>query len=117
MASQIRIVSVPPGEAPEDIRRAWIGLTLPIRGRGPIMGIGSGVLTGPKGILELLWRLLTFRMRVQAGYAVDVATAIDILAKTRPDAAAWWRHAAPHLFRRGRLFVFATSCCQPVEGA
>src|SRR5437867_3149798 len=66
-------LSAPPGEAPADIRRAWVGLTLPIVGRGPMTGFGSGVLT----ILELLWRLVTFRMQVHEGYAVDVATAID----------------------------------------
>lgn len=115
MATRVRIVSVPPGEAPEDIRRAWVGLTLPIVGRGPLKGIGSGVLTGPKSILEFLWRLLTFRMQVQEGYAVDVAAAMEILQGARPDAAAWWRHAAPHLFRRGRRFVFAKACCQPVD--
>src|SRR2546428_2047527 len=109
--ARVRIISVPPGEAPADIRRAWVGLTLPIVGRGPMTGSGSGVLTGPKSILEPLWRLVTFRMQVHEGYAVDVATAIDILAKARPDAAAWWRHAAPHLFRPGHRFVFARGCC------
>ncbi len=113
--ARVCIISAPPGEAPADIRRAWVGLTLPIVGRGPMTGFGSGVLTGPKSILELLWRLVTFRMQVHEGYAVDVATAIDVLAKARPDAAAWWRHAAPHLFRRGHRFVFARDCCQPVE--
>src|SRR3989475_2155791 len=83
--ARVRIISAPPGEAPADIRRAWVGLTLPIVGRGPMTGFGSGVLTGPKSILELLWRLVTFRMQVHEGYAVDVATAIDILAKARPD--------------------------------
>src|SRR2546427_1985810 len=113
--ARVRIISVPPGEAPADIRRAWVGLTLPIVGRGPMTGFGTGVLTGPKSILELLWRLVSFRMQVHEGYAVDVATGIDMLAKARPDAAAWWRHAAPHLFRRGHHFVFARDCCQPVE--
>src|SRR5437773_6445609 len=52
--ARVRIISAPPGEAPADIRRAWVGLTLPIVGRGPMTGFGSGVLTGPKSILELL---------------------------------------------------------------
>src|SRR5438046_8922839 len=113
--ARVRIRSAPPGEAPADIRRAWVGLTLPIVGRGPMTGFGSGVLTGPKSILELLWRLVTFRMQVHEGYAVDVATAIDVLAKARPDAAAWRRPAATHIFRRGPRIVFSRDSCMPAE--
>lgn len=113
----IRIVDVPPGEAPLEVRQAWVGLVLPLAQRNskakriPILGVA----TGPKGRLGMLWRLLSFRFSLMEGYEVNVIAAVDILANANPPAATWWRQNAPHLFEPWRRFVFPATCCEPTE--
>ena len=77
----IKIVKVPAGEAPENIRRAWIGLTLPC---GSICGYPNqeaerGVVTREK------------TQQNRRGFQVSQLLAIAILAKHAPSAAQWWR--------------------------
>jgi hypothetical protein len=100
---RVRIVSVPPGEAPEYIRRAWVGLELPVAGgrAGPQTGGAFGVLSNQP-------------MGYGPGYAVDGATAVRLLAAKDPDAAAWWRESAPHVLRGGYQLVFPADVCEPV---
>ena len=45
---EIRIISAPPGEAPDHIRAAWIGLVLPIAVPGARYLPTVGVLSRPK---------------------------------------------------------------------
>jgi hypothetical protein len=45
------------------------------------------------------------------GYAVDPATAVNILEQVDPSAAAWWRTNTPHLFKPGRCLFFDEECC------
>src|SRR3569832_1540292 len=107
----IRIVSLPPGEAPEEIRKARIGLLLPLAPGD--LGVrmpraSAGVLSGPRSLLGLL--LMTFRkLDVVDGYAVMTLDAIAILEGQHPDAAQWWRENVPHLFKPGRVLVFHAS--------
>jgi hypothetical protein len=110
----IRITEVPPGEAPEDVRRAWVGLVLPLAPgeRGARAAQTSGVLTGPRHVLASLLHLLLGWTRPQQGYVVDAAQAIWLLGESAPDAAAWWRDHAPHVLRPGFRFMFPTWCCR-----
>jgi hypothetical protein len=99
----VRIVNRPSGEAPEHIRDAWIGLTLPVVPRfpHPVDARAWGVLSGPRNRLAARLRKLFgngFRMR---GYIVDSPAAIEILKKADPFAAAWWLTNAPHLLKPG----------------
>ena len=111
----IRIVSVPPGEAPIAIREAWVGLELPSLRKRPGRYLGSGVLSGPRSIAESLIRLLTFRAAFHGGYIVPVLPAVEVLERSDPAAARWWRENTPHLVRPGRFFVFSVECCEPRE--
>ncbi|HEY7315037.1 MAG TPA: hypothetical protein VH643_37170 [Gemmataceae bacterium] len=45
----VRIIATPPGEAPEEIRQAWLGLELPLAAgeTGPHNVPTGGVLSGP----------------------------------------------------------------------
>jgi hypothetical protein len=99
---EIRIIDVPPGEAPESVRRAWVGLVLPVwkRTRGPLLARGFGVLTG--------------RGQVVYGYAVQAPAAVEILARHAPEAAEWWTRNVPQYLRPGRLFLFHAEVCQEV---
>jgi hypothetical protein len=103
----IRIVKRPRGEAPEEIRDAWIGVLLPIDRRYfPVRP-------------RLVWGALSLRPRqTLQGYVVDTSAALNLLEKSNPVAAAWWRTNAPHLFKpEGNLlfdhgnFVFDEECC------
>ena len=112
----VRIIDVPPGEAPLEIRKAWVGLVLPLAGNRvqarklPI----AGVLTGPKNLFASLLRVFGGQRSFSTGYAVETRAAIDILEKADPRAAAWWRENAPHLLAPWRHFVFAAECCELV---
>jgi hypothetical protein len=80
MAS-VMIVKVPAGEAPLEVRKAWVGLTLPLsRGAaGSCSEYCANITSG------------SFAGRRQV-YPVDAVTAIDILERQNPDAAAWWKN-------------------------
>ncbi len=117
MAAQyIRIVAIPPGEAPLGVREKWVGLCLPVAGdRGPRDAYVSGVLSGPRNrFLALASRIFGHRSK-QTGYAVYVRDAIGALEKAAPDAAAWWRNDASRLLAPDRKLLFRTACCEPVK--
>ena len=59
----VRIIATPPGEAPEEVRRAWVGLELPLAAgeTGPHTTPVGGVLTGAHTFLGRLFKLLTGR--------------------------------------------------------
>ncbi len=109
----IRIIATPPGEAPEDIRKAWIGvrIPLPLFHRRAKRWRSAGVLTGPRSFVARLSALFSGRFERRQGYAVSVLEAISALDAANPAAARWWRGNAPHLLRPGKAFVFAAEVC------
>jgi hypothetical protein len=100
---RVRIKALPPGEAPEDIRRAWIGLELPIAN-----GQADGRSRGVFGVLS------NEPVSCCQGYSVDGAQAVRILAAKAPDAAAWWRRNAPHTLIGGYQLVFPAYVCEQI---
>jgi hypothetical protein len=108
-------MSVPPGEAPIEIREAWVGLELPLLRERPGRFLGSGVLSGPRSVGASLFRLLTFRSKLHRGYVVGSLASIEVLEKSNPMAASWWREHTPHLVRARRFFIFPTECCRLIE--
>jgi hypothetical protein len=114
MAS-IRIVDVPDGQAPEHIRRARVGLELPLPAGHP---------PGPKtyravGVLTSRWRkwLRRFlaRDRVDQAFLVAGSEAIEVLKKSDPYAAEWWIKNTPHLLQPGRALGFQPHVCQLLD--
>jgi hypothetical protein len=118
VATQIRIIATPPGEAPEDVRRAWVGLLLPLADgeSAPREFYRSGVLTAPRTLIGRWVRYFSGRLGRDTGYAVDADTAIAILDERAPQAATWWRENALHLLDRGRRFLFHAEVCQEEDG-
>jgi hypothetical protein len=118
MPIAIRITSIPPGEAPEAVRKAWVGLELPLAKptAAPSTVPTAGVVSGPRGFLAALVGLFTGRVREAQGYVVKVPEAMAVLAAKAPEAERWWRENTPHLFVGSRSFVFAASCAEPVGG-
>ncbi len=110
----IRITRTPPGEAPEHIRQAWVGLVLPVHEHhaGLQTRLGVGVLTGPRTWFGILLAMLTGRARRATGYVVDAKAALDLLAAHAPKAADWWRTHAPRFTEPGRYFLFAGEVCE-----
>jgi hypothetical protein len=108
MSRCLRITSTPPGEAPLWVREQWVGLELPLvqRNDRPSKHLAFGVLRGPLGCLRLLGDILRGRAVRESGYLVSSHLALDILAKSSPAAASWWRESAPHLLRPGHVFLF-----------
>jgi hypothetical protein len=100
---RVRIIATPPGEAPEPVRKAWVGLELPVAdGRdGPAPLDAAGVLSGE-------------RVEPVEGYEVDGAAAVDLLAAKAPEAAAWWRANAPACVTGGGRLVFPADVCLAV---
>jgi hypothetical protein len=101
----VRIVAPPPGEAPFEVRQAWVGLELPlIPGQVEAQRLtGQQVLSGQP-------------VEAPAGYAVDGATAVAALESVRPEAARWWRENAPDVLARGYQLVFPAGVCRWVGG-
>jgi hypothetical protein len=99
----IRITMVPPGDAPEQIRRAWIGVELPLRNSEtePTREVVVGALSGKVGDFE-------------PGFVVDGAAAINCLAAHSPEAATWWRQNAPHVLQTGYDLFFPSTVCERV---
>jgi hypothetical protein len=97
---KIRITNTPPGEAPEHVRQAWIGLEIPIAGNylAPQSAVGFGVLTGSP--------------QPHVGYVVDAHTAVELLAAQSTEAADWWRTNVPNLIPPGQHFMFDVECCE-----
>jgi hypothetical protein len=106
---QIRIKSTPPGEAPEHIRQAWVGLVIPVppRFKGRRLGFGFGVLSAPKTFIGSLLGLLCFKGQRDIGYIVESNVAINLLAARSPEAADWWRQNTPQFTAPGKYFMFA----------
>src|SRR6185295_20370198 len=113
-AMRIRIISTPPGEAPEHIRQAWIGLELPLPpwANAPRDVLVTGVLSSPKSFLGKLLVIFTGRTKIQRGYNVETRIALLIPQSQRPVAANWWRENTPGFFGPGRFFLFSSECCE-----
>jgi hypothetical protein len=89
---------MPPGEAPELIKKEWIGLELPIEERPA--SIEVGVVSGKIGQTE--------------GYFVRIEEALRILETKSPAAAQWWRDNTLLCPATKRLtgLIFSTYVCE-----
>jgi hypothetical protein len=102
---EIRIVEVPPGEAPEHIRRAWVGLVLPLAA-GESGRRQEARATGPFG------RLRQWLEGRRWHYVVPADAALNILKQAAPEAAAWWRANAPERIAPDQTFEFPPAVCE-----
>ncbi len=93
---RIKIISAPPSEAPKWVRKAWIGLVLPVleHQKLPTREIRSGKFTDGKG------------------YQVNAEGAMELLQKNNSKAAGWWKANVPAAFHYGRCLVFPKNCAK-----
>jgi hypothetical protein len=115
--SRIRIIAIPPGEAPAWVREQWVGLELPLaqRSRDARSRRVFGVLSWPRSLFAWWFAMLRGRAGREAGYAVRVMDALAVLEKKSPEAAAWWRANVPHMQSPLRCLFFAGSVCQVLD--
>lgn len=88
---KIRIIDIPPGELPEEIRKEWVGLEFPIAEdvfAGNI--IQAGAWLGPPSNL--------------GGYLVEVKVAIKTLNQKNPYVANYWKSSP--FFKKIKWFLF-----------
>jgi hypothetical protein len=112
----VRIIAVPPGEAPLWVREKWVGLKLPLlRWPDTRKLIGFGAVSAPRTYPAQIWALLRGRSQRVYGFVVDAARAVDILDRASPEAAAWWRENAAELILPGRGLIFHAEVCEIVS--
>jgi hypothetical protein len=115
MYSTVRIIAVPPGEAPLWVREKWVGLELRVVGDPiPRKFFTYGALSMPRSMLAQWWGVVRGRAEKTSGYVVESVVAVDVLAASSPEAAAWWRENTPHLIGPRRYLVFSEHACQTV---
>lgn len=108
----IKIVRRPIGEAPDWVRDAWIGLSIPLVLEEERSWHSVGVLSGPRNLFLQIGALLMGKTEKVTGYVVNAKVAVDLLAATQPEAASWWRSEAPHVARGSYNFVFDAEACE-----
>jgi|GEM_PF-2409638 hypothetical protein len=100
----IKIIKIPEGEAPFEVRQAWVGLTLPCE---PVFGYPKlesperGVVTGQPNQSR------------RSVFLVPVVSALEILEQSDPEAAQWWRECA---FLGGECFSFGEDEVEILSG-
>jgi hypothetical protein len=95
---KMKIISAPPGEASQEIREDWIGLTLSIL-ESELQGIPVSVVKDPTKLEEVL--------KNRGGYPVSLKEAIEALEKAgKQKAANYWKDFLPWCDR----LVFAKDC-------
>ena len=111
----IRIIAVPPGEAPLWVREKWVGLELPLALDAAARDyVGFGVVSGPQTWLRQMWDIVRGRADRVRGYAVEGARAVEILQSSSPEAADWWRTHAPRHLAPRRYLVFHAHVCREI---
>ena len=111
----IRIVDLPPGKAPVEIRSKWIGVELPIAPADMHQTYMASLLTSPKCYLGIFVASRENDFLANGAYFVSGPDALEILATTTPETAKWWRKNAPHFQKAHCAFLFSAACCEPME--
>lgn len=93
--SKIKIISTPPGFAPEEIRKQWVGIEIPIMGIENPKTAGN-IRTGTENL---------------GGYEVSPKEAVDALKKAGKDEAVeFWTP-----YTSAPKFVFKKEVCELIE--
>ena len=115
MARLLRILRTPEGAAPEHVRRAWVGLELPLHDEREFLVQSVLDAERVRSRWQVLWWRITGRLRRQRGWSVFIVDALAALERERPLEASWWRQNSPHVNTPGQVFVFDTGCGEIVD--
>lgn len=101
--AQVKIINVPSGQAPEWVRKEWVGLILPVLKNASKVERVIGVLGGKVKDAE----------KYIDGYSVETVAAIDILYEKNFEAALWWLQNVPiHSIPR---LIFKKEDCELIK--
>jgi hypothetical protein len=90
---------------PDEVRRAWIGLTLPLSELAFILPRKHKFTTNANGRTKEVEQL---------GFWVETIIAVNILRKTNPTAAKWWEDNKAELLQPAKSFFYNYTCCKDV---
>lgn len=76
-ASCVRVTRVPSGEAPEEIRREWVGIIIPLLYEESVEATSLGIMTGRSE-------------GTRTGWVVPALVAFCLLMRQSPHATDWW---------------------------
>ena len=103
--AKIRIISTPPGQAPEEIREDWVEIEIPLPTKLSDEDLHSiGVLGGEPD-------------QKDDAYFVETNVAITALAEANRAAVYWWIEWRNHtsVGRSSKFLGFSKSVCELVE--
>jgi len=99
---RVRVFDIPPGEAPDWVRRAWVGVELPTQNRMPkpieVIQMSTGEPAGE-------W----------VGYAVSGIAALAAVAAVNARAAEWWRSNLPAITTPDYKLIFPANVCERLK--
>ena len=99
--TKILVFDTPPGDAPEDIRKAWNGLILPIAQLKQTPG-------------QLFIHTHDSKLENVGGYAVFWKPAIKALRRKNRRAAKWWTNEISDFGTDDGFFSFSRNVCAEV---
>lgn len=100
----VRIIRMPPGEAPQPVRQAWVGLLLPlIEGQ-----VQTEYVVAQQAVSHQ-------PVTAPSACAVEGKAAVEILESANPEAAAWWRQNAPEVIAAGYQLIFPAEVCERLD--
>jgi nitroreductase len=118
----IKVIAVPPGGAPFEIRQSWVGLRLPL---AHTLAFLEGDYPDDSEIYRQLGILPEDVATGEptnenaGGYIIKAAAAIQaLLSAGETDAAAYWIRNLSRAYESyaQAVLVFAREVCEPVEG-
>lgn len=110
----IEVIHTPPGDSPEWIRKAWVGMQLPCVHDGPVSMPTVNASAGPRTFLQQILHLMMGRTTQQLGYVVNAKDAVGLLSLYNEEAARWWITSAPHALKPEQMIMFAKQCCREI---
>ncbi|MEO9819228.1 MAG: hypothetical protein ABJ370_23035 [Paracoccaceae bacterium] len=110
----IEITSTPPGESPEWVRTAWIGVKVQTLDDTPVTVPTVSSVGGPRSIPGQIWHHLRGKTIMRKGYLVNARDAVGLLALQSEEAARWCIENAPQMLNPDQNFMFEETCCRPL---
>jgi hypothetical protein len=103
----IEITSAPLSDEgiPDEVKQAWIGLTLPLSELAFILPRKHKFTIKTNGKTKEIEQL---------AFWVETLIAVNILRKTNPMAAKWWEDNKPELLQPAKSFIYNYRCCKEV---
>jgi hypothetical protein len=96
---KIRIIATPPGQAPEEIRKSWVGLEMETLGQVPADAVLCGAVDGRPSEVN------------NNGFRVTASEALRVLEAAAPKAARWWQERSVLRDGSAAELVFKKDVC------